>query len=335
MTPDPPETPLADPRLPAREPRGHKGTFGTVAVVGGCASGGTQMTGAPALAALGALRAGAGLVRLVCPEPVLGGALSIAPSATGLVLPTDTTGAIIAHEAAALLDSVFASCDALAIGPGLGADAEGRQGVAAVVLRAVLQQDIPIVVDADAINALAGVPELAADFRAAAVLTPHPGEFRRLAEPLRITLDPADTVQRPAAAEAMAQKLGCVVVLKGAGTVVTDGYRTWVCPRGHPCLGTAGTGDVLTGIIVGLIAQFVRPIDPLAAALPEAARRALGYGSGGDGGLDLFEAARAGVLAHAVAGERWASQRGASAGLLATELADLIPACVESLRTGT
>ena len=322
---------LAPPALPPRNPCGHKGSFGTVAIVGGCASGGSRMAGAPALAALGALRAGAGLARLICPEPVLAAARITAHSAPGLVLPTDGTGAIIAHQAAALLDSVLGRCDALAIGPGLGSDPEGRRGVQAVVLRALQQDEKPVVVDADALNALARVPELTRDFRAPAVLTPHPGEFRRLAEPLRIAHDPTDPAQRPNTAEALAQRLGCVVVLKGAGTVVTDGYRTWICPRGHACLGTAGTGDVLTGVIAGLAAQFVRRVDPAVAALPEPVRRALGAG---EPGLDLFDAARAGVLAHALAGELWAERHGASAGLLAPELAELIPEAVESLRAG-
>ncbi len=329
MTRDPPEPDLPEPCLPARDPLGHKGSFGTIAVIGGCVSGGAMMIGAPALAALGALRAGAGLARLVCPEPVLAGALAITPSATGVVLPTDSTGTIIAHEAAALLDSVFASCDALAVGPGLGSDTEGSQGVEAVTLRAVMQDTLPVVVDADAINALAGIPELARDFRASAVLTPHPGEFRRLAGPLKITLDPTDPAQRPAAAQAMAQKLGCIVVLKGAGTVVTDGHRLWVCPRGHACLGTAGTGDVLTGVIAGLIGQGVAGCGTGVQAVS-----ARGTGFQPVHTSDLFETARAGVLVHALAGERWAEQHKASAGLLASELADLIPGCAESIRKG-
>lgn len=319
------------PHLPARDPHGHKGSFGTVGVVGGCVSGGSLMAGAPALAALGALRAGAGLAKLVCPGPVLGTALAIAPSATGIELPTDDAGAIVGHEAARLLDKVFGGVDALAIGPGLGTDGEGRQGVQAVALRALQQDEVPVVVDADALNAMARVPELTRDIHAPAVLTPHPGEFRRLAEALRITQDPTDPAERPAAAEALAQKLGCVVVLKGAGTVVTDGQRTWVCDRGHACLGTAGTGDVLTGVIAGLLAQFTGRINPTLAAMPEAAKRAMGLPPAG---LDVFDAARAGVLAHAIAGERWAEGRGASAGLLAAELADLIPGAVESLRAG-
>lgn len=334
---DRPDRDRSDPVLPERDPHGHKGTFGTVVVVGGCAAArGQHMAGAPALVALGALRSGAGLAKLVCPEPVLPTAISIAPSATGIALPTDGAGTIVPHQAAALLDGLLESVDALAIGPGLGggADAsdEAQHAVESVCLRAIQQDRTPVVVDADALNALARVPDLARECRAPAVFTPHPGEFRRLAETLRIIQSPTEPGERRGAAETMAQRLGCVVVLKGAETVVSDGQRTWTCTRGHACLGTGGTGDVLTGVIAGLIAQFVRPADPLLAKLPERARKALGGGDGDDGKLDLFEAARAGVLAHAIAGERWAEQRGASGGLLAAELTDLLPACVESLR---
>lgn len=324
MTDD--QGPLPDPRVPARDPRGHKGTFGTVVIVGGCAARGLRMVGAPALAALGALRAGAGLAKLLCPEPVLPEVIALTPSATGRGLPVDQQGEIIAHEAAAALDHALAACEALAIGIGLG-DGPGAQ---AVSLRAVQQEQAPVVVDADAINCLAAVPDLSRDFHARAVLTPHPGEYRRIADALRLRHDPTDPAQRPAAAESLAQRLGCVVVLKGAGAVVSDGHRTWVCPRGHACLATAGTGDVLTGVIAGLIAQFVGAgVHPALAALPEHARAALGAAPGG---LDLFDAARAGVLAHAIAGEQWAATRNASAGLLAAELAELIPPSVEAIR---
>lgn len=319
-----------DPVVPRRDPGGHKGTFGTVVVVGGSCAGHTRMVGAPTLTGRGALRAGAGLLRLVMPAPLLTAGLSMLPSATGFELPVDGSGAVIPHEAARTLDTVLERCDALAIGPGLG---EG-EGVQAAALRAVQQEETPVIVDADALNALAGVPELTRDIRAPAVLTPHPGEFRRIAEPLRISHDPTEPDSRPAAAESLAQRLGCVVVLKGSRTVVSDGHRTWVCGAGHACLGTAGTGDVLTGVIAGLVAQFVRLPDPALAKLPEAARAAMGAAMGIESGpLDLFEASRAGVLAHALAGERWAERHGA-AGLLASELADLVPGVLNTLREG-
>ncbi|MDQ7012334.1 MAG: NAD(P)H-hydrate dehydratase [Planctomycetota bacterium] len=335
------------PRLPARPRDGHKGTFGTVAIVGGCAAppdtvGGAHMAGAPALAALGALRIGAGLAKMVCPAAVLPTAIGLVPSATGIVLPTDADGCIVAHEAAAVLDQLVESADAIVIGPGLGSGGEhntpSATAVEAIALRAIGQDLTPVVVDADALNALARVPDLAREFRATAVLTPHPGEFRRLAAALNIShdpTDPTDATQRPLAAEALAQRLGCMVVLKGAGTVVSDGQRTWTCPNGHPCLATAGTGDVLAGAIGGLIAQFVKPPDPLMAGLSAQARAALGASSGNDpAAMDLFDAARAGVLIHALAGERWASAHHASAGLLAAELAGLLPVCAESIRDG-
>jgi len=303
------------PLLPRRAATGHKGTFGTVAIVGGCCAGGSRMIGAPALAALAALRAGAGLAKLAVPAPILEAAILLTPSATGLDLPVDAAGHLIAHEAAAVLDLLFESANCIVIGPGMG-NGEGVQGAA---LRCIQQESVPVVVDADALNALAQTPELGRDFRARTILTPHPGEFQRLATSLKISHDPVTPATRPFAAEALAQRLGCVVVLKGAGTVVSDGITTWVCTRGHPCLGTAGTGDVLAGLIGGLVAQFARnPPRPGAAA--------------GPGQLTLLDAARLAVQAHAVAGEGWAKSRHAGAGMLASELADLLPAVLEELR---
>lgn len=314
----PPFHPL--PHLPARPANAHKGTAGTVAVVGGCAAERSRMFGAPALAARAALRAGAGIVRLVTPAPILDHAVALTPSATAVGLPTNPDGSLIPHLVAETLDRVFADADALAVGPGLGA----VEGVPHLVLRAVTQTDVPVVLDADGLNALAGLTDFARDIKAPCILTPHPGEFRRLAEPLRITASPTDDAARPAAAEQLAQRLGCIVVLKGHRTVVTDGLRTWVCDRGHPCLATAGTGDVLTGLIAGLIAQHVAPGPRHIAGLemPRPPSKP----------LDLFDAARLAVQAHALAGEHWAESHAAAAGLLAEELADLLPHTLETLR---
>lgn len=266
------------------------------------------MIGAPALAARAALRAGCGLVRLAMPGPILSAAIVMTPSATGTRLVVDGRGHIVAHDASAAIDQLVTNATCLVIGVGLG---QG-QGPAAASLRAVQQESVPVVVDADAINCLAQVPRLHDDFRARAILTPHPGEFSRLAHSLRITQNPTDPAQRPEAAAALAQRLGCVVVLKGAGTVVSDGIRTWVCRHGHPCLGTAGTGDVLSGLLGSLIAQHA----------PDE-----------DAPLTLYDAARIAVQAHAIAGEEWARTRGASAGLLATELADELPSILETMRS--
>lgn len=291
------------PPLPPRPRDGHKGTFGTVLVVGGSSSETTRMIGAPALAGLGALRAGCGLCKLMMPSPILNAALSSLTSATGLPLAVDDEDQVIPFEAVAAFDHAAEDATCIVIGPGLGSAEAAR----ALVLRAVQRDNPPLVVDADALNVLASIPDLFRDFHAAAILSPHPGEFRRLANAFRITHDPAREESRVPAAEALAQKLGAIVVLKGARTVVSDGQRTWTCPAGDPCMATGGSGDVLAGVTAGLVSQHLRQ------------------------GHDLFECARAAVAAHALAGESWAAHN-ATAGMLASELANLIPAALETLR---
>ena len=140
------------------------------------------------------------------------------------------------------------------------------------------------------------------------MLTPHPGEYARLAKALSIDADPIDPVARPHAAERLAQRLGCVVVLKGHGTVVSDGHRTWTCAHGNDALAVGGSGDVLSGVVAGLLAQFG----------PK---------------LGLYDCARLAVEAHAIAGERWAARAGGTAGMLAAELAAEIPGALGTLRT--
>lgn len=294
------------PRLPARHPQGHKGTFGTVVVVGGCCAGGRIMSGAPGLAAIGAFRAGAGLVRLVTPDPVMAAAITLCPSATGVVFPIDVDGEIDPRSSAAIFDGAAGSADAIVIGPGFGTGEMPK----ALTLRALQQEDVPVVVDADGLTNLAATPDLFRDFRARAVLTPHPGEFARLASTFKVSPSSTDAASRSAAAEQLAQRLGCVVVLKGAGTVVSNGLETWTCDRGHACMATAGTGDVLAGVIGGVLAQFHRGSSPA---------------------LSLLDAAKIGVMAHAIAGERWAATRGAQAGMLAEELAGEIPFAMSTL----
>lgn len=313
--PDAPHHAGADdlPPIPRRDPRGHKGTFGTVCVFGGCAAPGLRMIGAPALVALGALRSGAGLAKLAVPAPILDSAITITPSATGLPLKVGPDEVVLPHEAVAQLDTQAAESSCLVVGPGLGPGEPAR----ALSLRAVQQQDCPVVVDADGLNALSEIPELFRDFHARAVLTPHPGEFRRLAAVFKITHDPARDQSRPAAAESLAQRLGCIVVLKGSGTIVSDGHRTWRCPSGHACLATAGTGDVLSGVIAGLVAQFVPRLTRPAPA---------------EGTVDLFNAARLAVYVHGLAAEHWARAHHADAGLIASELADALPAVIEQQR---
>lgn len=299
------------PKLPPRPADGHKGTFGTVCVIGGQASSPRVMIGGPAFSALGALRSGCGLAVLAVPRPIMAASLVIAPSATGLALPVDKAKRLRASAVAELLDEYMNSFRCVAIGPGFGSDEPQQQ----VVVRLIAQDQTPLVVDADAINALASVRDFHREFRAPVVLTPHPGEYRRIATALGLAYDAADPAKREQAAAELAQRLGCVVALKGERTVISDGINTVVNETGNVALATAGTGDVLTGLIAGLIAQHYKP--------------ALGSTSGQitatqQGGLGLFECAHFGVYLHGLAADLWRESHG-QAGMLATDLLGKIP----------
>jgi NAD(P)H-hydrate epimerase len=229
-------------------------------------------------------------------------------------------GSYTASAAARAVDDAAAASACLVVGPGLGRGA----GPTGAVLRAVQQHDAPLVLDADGLNLLAAMPAFTSDFHAAAVVTPHPGEFETMAKALGLPPRPRTPAERRAGAEGLAQRLGCVVVLKGAGTVVTDGQRTRVNTSGIDALATAGTGDVLAGLIGGLVAQFVSIPDPRPFPMPPKPRPP-------GKPLDLFEAACIAVHAHGLAAERWCTRHGARAGLLATELADEIPSALSAL----
>lgn len=294
------------PPLPQRPNDGHKGTFGTVCVIGGNA-GHRMMIGGPALSALGALRSGAGLAALAMPEPILAHGITIVPSATGLALPVDKLNELQPSAVAELIDTYRNGFSCLAIGPGFGAGEAQQQ----IIVRLIGQVGLPMVIDADALNALAEVAEFDGDMNAPCVLTPHPGEYRRLADRLGLKHDPVDPKKRLDAAAAMAQRLGCVVVLKGHGTVISDGISTYKEGAGNVALATAGTGDVLTGVIAGFVGQFY---------------------NGGDG-MSLLDCARWAVHIHGSAADLWAETHG-HAGLLAMELADLLPAAIQKARHG-
>lgn len=305
--------------LPPRPEDGHKGTFGTACILGGVAGPPRIMLGGPAFSALAALRVGCGLAVLAVPEPLMNAALSIAPSATGLALPVDRKNHLKPSEVAELLDRYLRSFRCLAVGPGLGAEQPQQQ----IVIRLIAQDEVPLVLDADAINALAAVSDFTRDFRAPAILTPHPGEYERLARALGLSDDPKDPAQRESAAAALAGRLGCVVVLKGQQTVISDGISTFVNRTGNVALATAGTGDVLTGIIAGFVAQFFRP--------------SLGAGSrqitaDQQGGLSLLDCARFAVELHGRAADAWAERHG-RAGLLATDLLGELPGQLQAMRS--
>ncbi len=292
------------PKLPHRPDDGHKGTFGTVGIIGGSigdpgAEGDpqsirTRMIGAPALAAIGATRAGCGLVKIAAPDPILNAVLSIAPHATGYP---------IAHNSEAILDRLADESDAIVIGPGLGSDPSAIELVRFAAQFQPTSRCRSILIDADGINALAQLKPQSNPFAIPTILTPHPGEATRLLNACNLQADPSETPEeRTRACEMLADYFGCIVVLKGKGSVVSDAKRTWTCQHGHPCLATGGTGDVLSGMITSLAAQC--------ADHPE---------------IDLLVSTCIAVEAHAQAGMRWAEINHASSGMTPQDLCDLIP----------
>ncbi|HCT46402.1 MAG TPA: NAD(P)H-hydrate dehydratase [Phycisphaerales bacterium] len=300
------------PPLPARPDDGHKGTFGTVAIVGGAAGMHHDdefeptMLGAPALAAMGAIRSGCGLVKIAAPAPIIEQVLTLAPFATGYGLEVDHARTTIAAHAAPVLDELCMTCSVVVAGMGMG----NSHATGQIITRLLAQEDCPVVIDADGLNALCDLPGFDRDLRASAVLTPHPGEAKRLLAALSIEADPAgDEAQRIDACTRLAQRLGCVIALKGKGTVVSDGHRVWVCERGTPALAAGGTGDVLAGVIGSIIAQTRQ-----------------------EPAIDLLHAAALGVQAHALAGQSWAKSHHDEGGLIASELGDLFPEVMHTLR---
>lgn len=230
------------PKLPDRPKDGHKGTFGRVLIVGGSRA----MAGAPMLSGRSGLRAGSGLVQLAHADLAHAGAIAFCPELIGL--PD-------AENVDAIVDAAK-QADAVAVGPGWG---QAESNVA--ILDALLAIDATLVVDADALNLLAkkkAFPTHAARL----VLTPHPGEMKRLAEAFGLgAFDAKEDESRRAIASKLSAIGRCVVLLKGSRTVVVEGDRSFVNTTGDSSLSKAGTGDVLTGLIASLIGQGMSPFD--------------------------------------------------------------------------
>lgn len=281
--------------LPARPEGANKGTFGKVLVVGGS----KRYIGAVQLAAAAAYRAGAGLVTIASTEYVTGLIAAAIPEATWLPQAAAADGAL-GGETAITLRNQWPNFRSAVFGPGLGDTSETR-----ALTWAALPDlgDLPngAIIDADALNAIASMPDGPQRVPSNAVLTPHPGELARL---MSTTADDVQARRLAIAGEA-AQKYGCTLVLKGAHSVIahTDG-RTSLSPFANPLLATAGSGDVLAGMIAGYLAQGVEP----------------------------FEAACLGVYLHGAAGEVLREEYG-TAGLLASEIAARLPRVVKDVAT--
>jgi NAD(P)H-hydrate epimerase len=242
-------------RLPARSPDSHKGTFGHAAIVAGSVG----MTGAAAMSSESAVRIGAGLVTLGVPES-LNDILEVKVTEVMTVPLPETDERSFSVSAVDKALELIGRCDAVAIGPGLSRNPE----TVSFVRELLPQVDKPMVIDADGLNAVADDVSIFGRLKAPAIITPHPGEMSRL------TGTPVADIQsnRLKAARDAAQRFGVTVVLKGAATVIAapDG-QAWINSTGSPAMATGGTGDVLTGATVGLMAQGLSPIDAAISAV--------------------------------------------------------------------
>jgi ADP-dependent NAD(P)H-hydrate dehydratase len=271
------------PKLQPRAVDGHKGDYGKVCIIAGSVG----MSGAAALAGRAALRAGAGLVRVATPKSILPIIAVIEPSFTTIALPEDSAGRI-STKAINLILKAISENDAVAFGPGVG-----TSGALRSILETLLEQkSLRLVVDADGLNNLAGIKNWPDRLKAKLILTPHPGEFKRLWSGLLREELPTERQQQ---ALQLSQRTNAVVVLKGTGTIVTNGEKVYVNNTGNPGMATAGSGDVLTGVITALLGQ----------------------------GLSDFDAAVLGVYIHGLAGDIAAEKIGQSS-LIATDIAQAL-----------
>ena len=264
--------------LPDRNPWGHKGNFGKLLLL--CGSRG--YTGAAFFAAMGALRSGAGLVFLGVPESIYG--IEAVKLNEPVIFPLPDAGGRLSADAVPEILTRLPQMDAVLVGPGLGQS----EGTLAVV-RAVLENaQCPVVVDADGINVLSAHRDLLRGRKLPTILTPHDGEFARLGGVIG--------EDRMAAAADLAHDLGCVVLLKGHETCITDGVNGYINPTGNPGMAVGGSGDVLAGVITALLGA----------------------------GLPPLEAAACGAWLHGAAGDRCAAELG-QYGMLPTDMLSALP----------
>lgn len=275
------------PQLPPRAADAHKGNFGHALLIGGSPG----MAGAISLSAMAALRSGAGLVTVATPNACQAVVAGFEPSYMTVGLPCDQEGRI-GQRASEQINQLAAKCTAVGCGPGMQVTPE----IVSIVARLYGELTIPMVVDADALNALAQNTGILPQHAAPRILTPHPGEFARLLGVSRI-----EASQRSKLAENLARQANVVVVLKGHRTIVTDGNRTYVNTTGNPGMATGGCGDVLTGIITALICQ----------------------------GMSPFDAAQLGTFLHGRAGDVAADAVG-QVSLIASDLIKFLPAAFQS-----
>ncbi len=276
--------------LPPRRDFSNKGDYGKVLVIGGS----TGLTGAPVMSSLAAMSSGAGMVTAAVPESLNQIFENKLTEVMTLPLPDDGGGNFSGRAVQGAARFIAAGMDVVALGPGIGRD--GR--TVEFIRKLAPCIEVPVVLDADGLNAFAGEARALSSFGGPLVLTPHPGEMARI-----LDVPPADVVAAPLeAARRLASQSGAVVLLKGPPTVVCgDGQPAVISPTGCSAMAKAGSGDVLTGTLAALIAQ----------------------------GMEPFEAAYCGAYIHGLAGELAAEAFG-EYGLMATGLSDALP---EAIRT--
>jgi NAD(P)H-hydrate epimerase len=264
--------------LPDRDPHSHKGSFGKILLL--CGSRG--FTGAAALAAMGALRSGAGLVYLGVPDCIYD--IEAVKLTEPVVLPLHDDGKTLSEKAIPQILELLPKMDAVLIGCGLGQS----HGVLTVVKTVLESYHGPVVLDADGINVLSAHRDILRGRTNPTILTPHAVEFQRIGGQL--------DSGRVAGAMNLARDLGCIVLLKGHDTVITDGKVCYINPTGNPGMAVGGSGDVLAGIIVSLLGQ----------------------------GIGAMEAAACGAWLHGAAGDICAAEIG-QYGMLPTDMLQVLP----------
>ena len=235
--------------LPDRDPWGHKGTYGKILLL--CGSRG--YTGAAALAAMGALRSGSGLVYLGVPESIY--SIEAVKLTEPVVFPLPDKDGMLSIQAIPLITEILGKVDAVLIGPGLGQSEDTH-----AVVEAVLGQYTgPVVLDADGINVLSGHKDVLRGRKQPTILTPHDVEFCRLGGVIG--------KDRPESAIQLAREFDVIVLLKGHETVITDGINCYINHTGNPGMAVGGSGDILAGIIVALLGQGIAPLESAACAV--------------------------------------------------------------------
>ncbi len=284
------------PKILPRRRSGHKGEYGRTLIVGGSRG----MMGAVALASNAAFRGGAGLVAFAAPETVQMTIAILCPCATSIPLACDEDGQFTAQAVGQFVQAASGQ-DAIGVGPGMGVGVPQQ-----MMVQAALEQTKPLVLDADGLNNLTLMENWAAKRKCPLVLTPHPGEFARLTGK---TIDQVQADREQLTIDAVCQwtdasdcpNLPIACVLKGAGSVVTNGRRVYVNETGNPGMATGGCGDVLTGLVAALMGQGIEP----------------------------FDAARIAVYAHGLAGDLAAEQL-CEQSLMASDLLDFLPAALRN-----